>query len=267
MSAKPTIFEYLSTYPCSAAALHAWHSREGALERLLPPWERTRVISRKGGLDPGGEVRLKMRAGLIRFNYLAHHVENIPGVMFRDIQAKGPFTSWSHSHFFSDKAEGALLRDFVEYRLPLHDLLPGFLHREVQKRLRQMFVHRETTLQADIRLHNYCSQRPLRLLISGASGVLGRELVPLLTTGGHTIYRLVRREPDKSRNEIFWDPEQGLLNPPGWRIYRAIPLDRREKGPGAQQPCARHRAAGQNLRPASRETAGFPERLGCGLLR
>ena len=213
MPPKTAVFEYTSTYPCSAEKLHAWHSRPGALDRLLPPWERTKVIFRRGGIDPGGEVKLKMRAGLIRFNYLAHHVENIPGVMFRDIQAKGPFSSWSHSHFFADTTEGAILRDRVEYRLPFHDLLPDVIHREVRRRLHQMFVHREATLQADIRLHNSCSETPLTLLISGASGVLGRELVPLLTTGGHTVYRLVRHKPDPSRNEIFWDPEQGILNP------------------------------------------------------
>jgi hypothetical protein len=51
----------------------------------------------------------------------------------------------------------------------------------------------------------------LRLLITGASGVLGRSLVPMLTTGGHQVTTLVRRPPDKKNNEIFWDPEQNIL--------------------------------------------------------
>jgi uncharacterized protein (TIGR01777 family) len=209
---KGSTFSYTSIYPCSASQLHAWHGRPGALERLLPPWERTRVLSRKGGLDPGGEVELQLRLGMIPLRYVAHHIENIPGKMFRDIQAKGPFAQWSHSHFFTDTEYGARLDDVVEYRLPGHNLLPGFVKRKVEKRLLQMFRHRERIIQADIRLHNTCSPQPMRLLISGASGVLGRELVPLLTTGGHTVYRLVRRKPDPAQNEIFWDPDQNILS-------------------------------------------------------
>ena len=50
------------------------------------------------------------------------------------------------------------------------------------------------------------------ILISGAGGVLGSALRPLLTTGGHEVWTLVRRQPDRSRNEVYWNPEAGQLN-------------------------------------------------------
>jgi uncharacterized protein (TIGR01777 family) len=214
--AKPkdkTVFKHQAVYPCSAEELYRWHSRDGALERLLPPWEKSRVIEKHGGIKPGGIVRLKMHAGPIPFYFTARHTEEIPGVMFQDIQEKGPFRSWSHSHYFDDTPGGVMLRDLVEYELPAHNLLPRFVRNHVTKSLNILFRHRQSILTGDIQLHARCSQRPLRILLSGASGVLGRELIPLLTTGGHQVWRLVRRRPESHKHEIFWDPEKNLLDP------------------------------------------------------
>lgn len=206
------LFEHHSDYPCTARQLYDWHSRFGALERLLPPWERTKIVSRVGGIDPGGRVVLKMRSGPFPFHFHAHHIENVPGQMFRDVQEKGPFASWSHSHFFTDTTSGSHLYDKVEYSLPLGKNLPTFLKNHVHKSLQQVFHHRESIISEDIKVHLRCSRKPLNILISGASGVLGRELIPFLTTGGHSVWTLVRRSPDTSKNEIFWDPENHSLN-------------------------------------------------------
>ena len=206
------LFEHHSNYPCTARQLYDWHSRFGALERLLPPWERTKIISRKGGIAPGGRVVLKMRSGPFPFHYHAHHIENVPGKMFRDIQEKGPFSSWSHSHFFTDTATGSTLYDKVEYSLPLGKKLPFFIRNHVYKSLQQVFHHRENIISEDIKVHLRCSTKPLNILISGASGVLGREIIPFLTTGGHKVWTLVRRSPDSEKNEIFWDPENNILH-------------------------------------------------------
>jgi uncharacterized protein (TIGR01777 family) len=210
-SHKVLRFINISHYPCSAAQLYDWHSREGALERLLPPWEKTRVVSRKGGIDPGGRVVLRMHNGPIPFSFHAHHVENIPGKMFRDIQEKGPFSSWSHCHYFNDVPGGCILEDRVSYSLPLQRILPRAVISYVTKSLHQVFQHREKLVLEDIKLHMRCSTSPLKILISGASGVLGQELIPLLTTGGHQVWTLVRRTPDRKKNEVFWDPLHGVL--------------------------------------------------------
>ena len=213
--AKPktlTEFKHQAFYPCSAKELYKWHSREGALERLLPPWERSRVIEKHGGIKPGAMVKLKMHAGPFPFYFTARHIQDIPGVMFQDIQEKGPFRSWSHSHYFDEVHGGTILRDLIEYELPGRSLLPEFIRNHVTKSLEILFRHRESILTGDINLHTRCSPRPLRLLLSGASGVLGRELIPLLTTGGHQVWRLVRRPPEPGNREIYWDPENNTLD-------------------------------------------------------
>jgi uncharacterized protein (TIGR01777 family) len=50
----------------------------------------------------------------------------------------------------------------------------------------------------------------LRILVSGASGLIGSALVPELRRDGHTVSALVRREP--GRGEIRWDPDSGRLD-------------------------------------------------------
>lgn len=51
----------------------------------------------------------------------------------------------------------------------------------------------------------------LRVLVSGASGLIGTELVAQLRSTGHIPLTLVRREPT-SPEESRWDPEQGVLD-------------------------------------------------------
>lgn len=215
-------FTFSSLFPCSADELHRWHSRPGALERLLPPWERTRVVSREGGLDPGGRVVLAMQAGPMPYRWHARHVENIPGVLFRDIQERGPFARWTHTHRFADTPEGALLEDQIDYALPGQVLLPGFATTLVDRTLERVFQYRHATLRDDLLLHRRCGCTPLRVLISGASGVLGRALRPLLTTGGHEVWTLVRRQPDRAKQEIFWNPEDGQLNLTGLPAFDGV---------------------------------------------
>jgi uncharacterized protein (TIGR01777 family) len=49
-----------------------------------------------------------------------------------------------------------------------------------------------------------------RIALSGASGLVGRRLCTLLAERGHTVLRLVRREPKEG--EIRWDPARGELD-------------------------------------------------------
>jgi len=52
----------------------------------------------------------------------------------------------------------------------------------------------------------------MRVLVSGASGLVGSALVPALETAGHSVVRLVRREPAaNAANEVHLDP---MIDPP-----------------------------------------------------
>jgi uncharacterized protein (TIGR01777 family) len=51
----------------------------------------------------------------------------------------------------------------------------------------------------------------MKILISGASGLVGTHLIPTLTAKGHEVFKLVRKPP-KSADEIQWDAEKGFTD-------------------------------------------------------
>jgi uncharacterized protein len=53
----------------------------------------------------------------------------------------------------------------------------------------------------------------VRIVVSGASGLIGRSLVASLESDGHRVDRLVRRQPVAARGELPWSPAEGLLEP------------------------------------------------------
>lgn len=53
---------------------------------------------------------------------------------------------------------------------------------------------------------------PLRVLVSGASGLVGTELVRQLRADGHEVHTLVRR-PSRGDTEHTWDPDSGAIDP------------------------------------------------------
>ena len=200
-------FIHRSRYSCSAEDLYAFHARPGGLQRLLPPWENTTVISDSTGITPGSRARVKIHTGPLSFNFEALHVEEQPGTMFRDIQERGPFAHWSHTHLFHECNGGSILEDRIDYALPAHRILPALIKRKIENKLTRLFRHRQQLLENDLALHGKYSRSPLNILVTGGSGMLGKSLIPFLTTGGHRVWRLVRRRPVPGRNEIFWDPD------------------------------------------------------------
>jgi uncharacterized protein (TIGR01777 family) len=51
----------------------------------------------------------------------------------------------------------------------------------------------------------------VKIVVSGASGLIGSALVPALEADGHDVRRLVRREA-RNPSEIVWDPAAGTLD-------------------------------------------------------
>jgi len=173
--------------PVPVEELFAWHERPGAFERLQPPWEEVRVVSREGGIEDGGRVSLKVRTGPFWQRWEAEHFDFERNRLFRDRQVRGPFREWVHSHKFHANGNGAsILEDDVEYRPPAAFLTSGWIGRKVAS----MFAWRHRLTRDDLAAH--AGLAPRRILVTGASGLVGSRLVPFLTTGGHDVTALAR---------------------------------------------------------------------------
>jgi hypothetical protein len=61
----------------------------------------------------------------------------------------------------------------------------------------------------------------VRVVLTGASGLLGQSLLPALRTDGHEVVRLVRRSPT-APDEAQWDPRGGHVDPTALRDADAV---------------------------------------------
>ncbi|MEZ4565586.1 MAG: SRPBCC family protein [Desulfobacterales bacterium] len=96
----PKQFKKSSQVNAPVEAVFKWHARPGAIERLSPPWDPLEIISRTGGIETGAEVKMRLFAGPVPVKWHARHVAFRENEMFQDIQVKGPFSRWIHTHRF-----------------------------------------------------------------------------------------------------------------------------------------------------------------------
>lgn len=205
------IFRRRVRLPASAEQAFAWHARPGAFERLAPPWEQVRLVSADGGLQPGARVELALRQGPLTLRWVAVHGELRPGRLFTDRQESGPFALWEHAHRFEPDGAGCWLEDEVRWRLPLAPLSTALAGATVRRRLEAMFRYRHDTTLADLRAA--AGTRPLRVAVTGATGLVGSALVPFLRTQGHEVVRLLRDPRAAGPGDAIWDPARGALDP------------------------------------------------------
>jgi hypothetical protein len=212
---KSLVFNARSRMPVGATELFTWHSREGAFERLQPPWEAVQVLERSGeGIQEGARVSVRVHVGPLPMTMVARHTRYVEGSLFQDEQESGPFAKWVHTHrMWPEPPSSSVLEDEIEYAPPVGPLGRAFGGGMIRRRLERMFAYRHAVTRADLARHAaFASQGPQTIAVTGASGLVGTSLVPFLTTGGHAVRKLVRGKGSLGRGEVAWAPDKGELD-------------------------------------------------------
>lgn len=137
------IFEKRSRIKASPETVFAFHEQEDALKKLIPPFEKARVISRHGGIEKGARVVLETKLGPLNVKMVAIHTDYEKGRMFQDTLVEGPFSKWVHTHTMEPDGEGGTwLIDRIEYELPLGPLGALFGGPFARQKLEKMFEFR-----------------------------------------------------------------------------------------------------------------------------
>ena len=206
------VFVRKITIHAPVSTVFAWHAKDGAINRLTPPWAPLSLVARKGrGIDKGVEVTFRIKIFGIPMTWESRHIDYKKNARFRDCQVKGPFADWEHSHLFHEKSTDlTVVEDLVKFRLPFGIFSRPF-YGFTQRQLKRIFFYRHQVLKYD--MENRVGQiQKQRILISGGSGAIGTTLVSFLKTCGHEVIRLVRDPGDRSEDALFWNPYKNILD-------------------------------------------------------
>jgi uncharacterized protein len=174
----------------------AWHTRPGAMRRLVPPWQPMKVLAETESLADGRAV-LGLPGGL---RWVAQHDQAAfdPPHRFVDaLSSQGPSSwparvigTWRHTHEFSEVSTGTRVYDRVETPVPA-------------AALRSTFVYRHRQLADDLAAHRDAADagaKPIVVAVTGASTLVGSALTAFLSTGGH---RVIRLEPERPAPDLL----------------------------------------------------------------
>jgi ligand-binding SRPBCC domain-containing protein len=90
------------------------------LETITPPWLHFRVLTpRPIEMRVGAAIEYRLRLHGVPLLWLTRIESWEPGHRFADVQVRGPYRAWHHTHVFEPHAAGTSMRDLVRYALPL----------------------------------------------------------------------------------------------------------------------------------------------------
>jgi len=118
------------------------------LERITPLWLSFTVLTPEPiDMRAGTLIDYRLRVHGIPLRWTSRIEEWEPGRVFVDRQIRGPYALWHHRHTFVAAAAGTIVRDQVDYALPLGRLgdvaHPLFVRRDLER----IFDHRHAAVE------------------------------------------------------------------------------------------------------------------------
>ena len=138
-------FESQLWLPQARDQIFKFFADPGNLQRLTPHWLHFEILTppeiamREGSLV---DYRLRLRGIPLRWQSEIQVWQ--PPHRFIDRQTRGPYSLWVHEHTFTEKDNGTLVGDKVEYAVPSGRLVQKFF---VAPDLERIFQHRHRVLE------------------------------------------------------------------------------------------------------------------------
>jgi hypothetical protein len=117
------VLEREVSLPAPRAEVFPFFADARNLERLTPPSLRFEILT-PGPVEmrPGAIIDYRLRLSGIPIRWRTVIAEWAPPGRFVDVQEKGPYAVWRHTHTFEETPDGTRMRDRVEYALPFGPL-------------------------------------------------------------------------------------------------------------------------------------------------
>ena len=118
-------------------------SRAGNLEQITPPWLSFGLVTPEPmQMTAGTMIEYRLRLHGVSLGWLTRIDDWEPDRRFVDRQVHGPYRLWRHQHEFESASGGTLVRDRVDYELPLGPLGEAARIAFVDRDLQRIFDYR-----------------------------------------------------------------------------------------------------------------------------
>ena len=141
-------FEHVHEVAAGADEVFAVFRAPSNLARLTPRLLRPRIIEAPATITAGERLRYRIGVLGIGVEWIAEIAEWDPPRRFTDVQVRGPYASWTHTHELVPTPAGTRIRDRVDYRLRdgrLGRIVDRLVHRPF---LAYLFGYRARRLEA-----------------------------------------------------------------------------------------------------------------------
>ena len=113
------------------------------LQHITPPWLHFRILARAPTpMGRGSLIDYRLRLHGLPLRWQSEITEWDPPSRFVDVQRRGPYRRWVHTHEFAEERGGTAVRDSVEYDMPLSFLTGWFVSRDIER----IFAYRSQVL-------------------------------------------------------------------------------------------------------------------------
>jgi NADH dehydrogenase len=188
------------------AAVFAFFERPENLARITPPElgfvMRTSDTEMRDGLAIEYTVRPFLGIPLPWRSRISGY--KVP-TSFVDVEERGPYRRWEHSHTFTAVEGGTRVDDTIVYELPLGPLGDAFHDRLVRPALERIFSYRATAIAQLFQPTAATTGRVVA--VAGGSGFVGGAIAAELHRRGDRVVILSHRAPAAARGPLPDDIE------------------------------------------------------------
>lgn len=198
-----------SGLPHAASAVFDWFTRPGAPERLIAPTLRP-VEWHRVDTPEGYSAQVRIAEGLhavrwhneVRFDRAARRLH--------EVAHEGPYPTFVRTVSVEPDGAGCTLHEQIDWEPHRGPMTALFGVGAAERRLAGAMRFRHRRLIGELDRLGCLGPDPLHVVLSGASGLVGRALALALSAGGHRVTRLVRHTAGEG--EVRWSPLLGRLD-------------------------------------------------------
>jgi ligand-binding SRPBCC domain-containing protein len=125
----------------------AFFADPGNLAAITPPWLHFRIVDPPARLERGARIRYRLRVKGFPVGWLTEITGWHPPRSFTDVQLRGPYRVWEHTHRLSPVDGGTEIYDHVRYAVPGGPLAAAVERMAVRPLLDEIFDYRAERLR------------------------------------------------------------------------------------------------------------------------